>query len=255
MLMGCTKDNSSQKFLDGVLSNQRNQLPTEIQLLDLLQEPVDGYIAITSYATLAVQPFRGPEVMIRGYGYDKQGNKSNFGDLTVGAIVHQQESSDISNEYYSVGNPSAIGLFGTEVAVSLSGNSPLPGLSKMFYVPKMMTVTSPSYSNNSPIAPGTTITWIPDERNAFGVGIAIVFDSNDVANKGLNGNAPDAKKLIHTEDDGSYTFTTQDLSGIPADAIVTLGIGRGNYQNAAASSGYSFGLISYSVMAHSFRRQ
>ncbi len=253
--LGCSKENSSQAFFDDLLSSQRDQLPSEIQILELLQLPTDGYAAISSWATLSTQPFRGPEVLIRGFGYNKAATKSDFGALAFGSIVTNPISST-NFDYLTIGASGAKDLYGTTTTVSLAGKAGLPGFNTNFYIPQMMTITSPSFSNNSNISQGTTINWQADiNNNVFGVGISISYDPESAENKPLNLSGNVVKNLIRTEDTGSYTISASDLAGIPANARLTLSIGRGNYQRVSMPNDYHIGLIAYSVVAHSFIKQ
>jgi len=120
----------------------------------------------------------------------------------------------------------------------------------------MMTITSPSFSNYSNISQGTIISWQPDVNNTvFGVGISISYDPESAQNKPLNLSGNTIKNLIRTDDSGSYTISASDLAGIPANARLTLNIGRGNYQRVSMPDDYHIGLIAYSVVAHSFIKQ
>ena len=254
LALGCQKENPAQKIAEEILSAERDLLPSEIQILNLLRLPTDGYAAITSYATLSTQPFRGPEVVIRAYGYSKAGIKSDFGVLTFGTVVANPISTT-NNDYLTVGVPGAKDLYGTNSAISLAGKNGLPGFSSNFYIPKMMTITSPSFSNNSTISQGTTITWESDSNNSFGVGIAIDYDPNGVENSHQNESGGTVLNLVRTQDSGSYTISASDLAGIPVNAELTLRIGRGNYQRVTMPNDYHFGLIAYSIVAHAFIRQ
>lgn len=253
--LGCSKENSSQSFFDNLLSSQRDQLPSEIQILELLQLPTDGYAAISSWATLSIQSLRGPEVMIRGFAYNKAATKSDFGALAFGPIVINP-TSNTNLDYLTIGASGAKDLYGTTTTVSLAGKSGLPGFNTSFYIPKMMTITSPSFSNYSNISQGTIISWQPDVNNTvFGVGISIYYDPESAQNKPLNLSGNTIKNLIRTDDTGSYTISASDLAGIPANARLTLNIGRGNYQRVSMPDDYHIGLIAYSVVAHSFIKQ
>ncbi|MDO8365235.1 MAG: hypothetical protein Q7T20_00465 [Saprospiraceae bacterium] len=251
---GCSKDNSVQKFIEDLLSSQRNQLPSEIQILELLQLPTDGYASITSYATLSTQPFRGPEIMIRGFGYSKEGLSSDFGPLAFSSII-TNTISETNFDYLTIGAPGSKDLYGTITPISLAGKNGLPGFNTNFYVPKMMTITSPSFSNNSVISQGTTISWEADSNNTFGVGIAIHYNPNAFENYGLNQSGSTVTNLVRVEDTGNYTITANNLAGIPVNAELTLRIGRGNYQRVSMPNDYHFGLIAYSIIAHPFIRQ
>ncbi len=253
--LGCSKENPTQKLIEDVLSSQRDQMPSEIQILQLLQLPTDGYASLTSYATLSTQPFRGPEVMIRGFGYSKAGTLSDFGSLAFNSIITNASSTGTNFDYLSVGVPGSKDLYGTTVPVSLAGKDGLPGFSANFYVPKMMTITSPSFTNQAVISQGTTISWEADNNNTFGVGIAIRYNPNSFQNYDLNQSGSTVTNLVRVEDTGSYTITANDLAGIPSTAHLTFGIGRGNYQRVSMSNDYHFGLVAYSVVTHPFRKQ
>ena len=257
--LGCSKENPAQKFLEDILSSQRDQMPSEIQILELLHLPTDGYASITSYATLGTQSLRGPEVMIRGFGYNKAGTSSDFGLLAFGSIItspiNTSTTSETNLDYLTIGAPGSKDLYGTTTPVSLAGKDGLPGFSANFYVPKMMTITSPAHSNNSIISQGTTISWEADNNNTFGVGIAIRYNPNSFENYDLNQSGSTVINLVRVEDTGSYTITANDLAGIPSTAHLTFGIGRGNYQRVSMPNDYHFGLIAYSIVAHAFIRQ
>lgn len=253
--LGCSKENIQQK-LEGALASQRDQLPSEIQILELLELPTEGYATIRSWATLSIQDLRGPEVIISGFGYSKGGVKSDFGSLAFGSIVTNTVSST-NFDYLTIGPSGAKELFGTTTSVSLAGSQSqdLPGFSTSYYIPKMMTITSPSFSNNSIVSSGTTITWEPDSNNTYGVGIAIHYDPNSHENTDLNQSGSTVINVVRVEDTGSYTITANDLAGIPSNARLRLGIGRGNYQRVSMPDDYHFGLVAYSVVAHSFIKQ
>jgi hypothetical protein len=146
-------------------------------------------------------------------------------------------------------------LYGTTTPVSLSGKEGLPGFSTNFYVPKMMTITSPAHSNNSIISQGTTISWEADNNNTFGVGIAIRYNPNSFENYDLNQSGSTVVNLFRVEDTGNYTITANDLAGFPSGAHLTFGIGRGNYQRVSMPNDYHFGIVAYSVVTHPFRKQ
>ena len=252
--ISCKKDNlSNNKFIEDVMAGQRNSLPEAIQMLDMLKQPTDGYIYIHSVTSLGSQSLRGPELTTGGFIYDKSANKQHFGKLSVA-------SSEIpfvitTAEYNSFGNSDLLSAFGTNMSINLDGNGSLPGFSSDFYLPELMTVSSPSFSNLTPFGENSTLTWNADAQNQFGVGIAIRYDPLDPDNKPQNFGGDSVTKLIQTEDDGNYTLSNNDLDGIPTGAIFTLHIGRGNYARVSMPDDYHVGIIGYSVIRHAFTRQ
>lgn len=254
-ILSCNRDSHpSENQLDDMFAFQRGQLPSAIQILNILQQPTDGYVALSSYATLSTQAYRGGEIMINGFGYDKSGFKRSFGPLLLGTAV--VSPNNLQNpDYLSIGPQGGVSWYGSTIPVTLSGSGNLPGFQTSFYIPKMMTILSPTFSNNTPIAPGTTITWDADRGNQFGVGMALQFDPKSPENRSQNFSQGFVTNLVHTEDDGSYMITSDDLAGIPSGAHLTLHIGRGNYKYVPMVANYNFGLISYSVVDQSFVKQ
>ena len=170
-MFGCNKEqNFSKNFTEDLMATQRSQLPDPIQLLDLISLPTDGYVYLSNWTTLGSQPFRGPNILMGGYGYDKLGTKQDFGNLSFNTL---NLVSNATSDYFSIGMTGSKDLFGTTIPVSLAGKNSLPGFNSTFYVPKLMTITSPVFSSNSTITPGTTITWEADPQNTLGVGIVV----------------------------------------------------------------------------------
>jgi hypothetical protein len=251
----CSKEGlEKSSFAEKLLASERNNLPEAIQLLELLKEPTDGYIALTSIASYGAQNFRGPEVMINGYMYDKTPQKQNVGNLNWGTQVF---SSNASNNYQVVGMNSGTSLFGTQTTVGIAGNTDadIPGFNANFYVPKLMTLTAPAYSNLTPISPNLTIEWVADPLNDKGVGVMVYYDRYSSSNIYKNFSQASVKTLTHTEDDGSYTISASDLAGVPSGAIIDVMVGRGNYQRVPMGNNYHVGLVNFSIVSHNFMMQ
>jgi hypothetical protein len=254
ILVSCKKDNvNSSNFLEEVMTEERNSLPDVIQILDLLKQPTDGYVYIHSVTSLGSQSLRGPELTTGGFIYDKSATKQNFGTLSFSSSVVPFVST--TSDYSSFGDSGLLSSFGTSMSVSLGGSGSLPGFNSNFYLPKLMTLSSPSFSNLTPFGVNSTLTWNSDSQNQFGVGIAIRYDPLDPGNKPQNFGGDRVTKLIQTEDDGSYMLSNADLDGIPVGAIFELHIGRGNYSRVSMLDNYNVGIIGYSVINHTFTRQ
>jgi len=248
-ILGCYKDN----FLRDAFTSQQGQLPLEIQVLEMPLQPTDGYATISSYATLSTQGYTGGTV-IQGFCYDKQNKKRDFGALAFGPLV-MSPPNEADPDYFSVGAPEGESLFGLTNQVSLVGKDELPGFTTNFYVPKIMLIISPSFSNNSVIAAGTTITWVPDPKNVHGVGISIKYSPTDIENVWLQLGGKSVSRSIRVGDIGSYTIREKDLADIPSQGSLRLQIGRGNYKIVPMADNYRFGLLAYTTVAHSFNKQ
>ena len=98
---------------------------------------------------------------------------------------------------------------------------------------------------------GDEINWNSDALNTFGIGILIDFDTNSPDN--LNFSQSSIRNTVHTEDDGSYIITQEDLEGIPEGAKINFLIGRANYERKDMDSpDFNIGLIAYSVLTNPF---
>lgn len=248
-ILGCSKDN----FLRDVFASQQSQLPLEIQVLEMSLQPTDGYATIYSYATLSTQGYTGGTI-IQGFCYDKQNKKRDFGALAFGPIV-MSPPNEADPNYVSVGAPEGESLFGLTNQVSLVGKDELPGFTADFYIPKIMLIISPSFSNNSMITAGTTITWVPDPKNVHGVGISIKYSPTDINNVSLQLGGKSVSRSIHVGDIGSYTIKEKDLADIPSQGSISFQIGRGNYKSVPMADNYDFGLLAYTTVAHNFNKE
>ena len=148
-----------------------------------------------------------------------------------------------------------MGLYGRNITVSLDGTSSLPGFITQNYVPKLINVSSPTFSNSATLSNGSTISWNSDNLNTIGVGVVLDFDPRGVENHGKGFSGGTVTNFVHTEDDGSYTLTAADLANIPSNAKFSLQIGRGSYSRIAMDDGYHFGIATYSVLDGYFIKQ
>jgi hypothetical protein len=254
-LSSCTKESlENNSFTRNLLSSERSNLPDVIDLLDMLKAPTDGYIAFFSVGSYGSQNYRGPEVTLNGYMYDKNGQRRDIGDLAFGSGTF---TADASNQYRFTDLSNGLSYFGAPTTIGFEGSTEfnIPGVSSNFYVPKLMTLTAPAYSNQTPLAPNLNLQWEADPLNTNGVGIMIYYNQKEAFNIVQKFTEPSVKTLKHVQDNGSYTITADDLAGIPKDAFVDVVIGRGNYQRVPLGNDYNVGLVSFSVVSHYFVMQ
>jgi len=130
-------------------------------------------------------------------------------------------------------------------------------MSTTIYAPKLLEVTSfPNYDGWSPIelTVGSEITWNADPNNEHGVGILLRYDPLGEYN-GRNGGIAGTNRTNYliTEDDGSYTFTEDDLAGFPEGMRIELDMARGNYKRVPTTDGqYHIGIVCYSLNSFAF---
>lgn len=249
LIFSCKKVDDITSQSD-IMVSQRNSLPDPVRILEVISEPTDGYVFVQSFSTYASQNFRGPEVIVGANIYEKNGNLQDFGALNFGNVAIGAVTD--ANSYKSIGHANASSLYGTSSAVTLAGKNNLPGFNTNFYLPSLISLSSPAYANEIPMSVQQSVTWNADVQNGLGIGIAIEYDPLAPSNKPKNYGGDRVTRLIHTEDDGSYTFSAGDLAGIPIGANFTFSIGRANYQKVDMSNGYKVGLVGYSVISQSF---
>ncbi len=192
ILGNCSKD----KLVDGqqqnFLTQQRSTLPSVIDIMDLLNEPVDGYISVTSYGTYSIQSLRGQETMCHAKLLDKSGKSSYFGDLSLNDVELPytfNTQANTQNEYGgNFGLSGAPALFGDTIEVDVAGADTFPGLSVSFYSPPLITLESPAYQNNDTLSfDNLLVEWTSDPLNENGIGIMIHYDPSDPDNVGIGG--------------------------------------------------------------------
>ncbi len=241
-----------------LLAQKRSSLPSVIEILDLLNDPVDGFISITSYASYATQNIRGPEIQTAARFSNKNGVSKNFGALYLNSIPlpFNIESNGIAQYEGGFYLPGASSLYGDTISISLAGNNSenLPGLSTSFYSPPLIVLNSPAYQNDDTLTAAdlVTIQWEADPSNQNGIAILLYYNASNPDNIDIV-NSQSKLITVHTEDDGQYTFSSQEFSSFPDMGRVNFYIGRGNYIKAPMENpNYAVGIYNYSVITFDF---
>ena len=251
-LHACNKEEPVISDLQKILAQQRDGLPSPIQILNLLEQPTDGYVWLKSFTGPANdRPITELGGFISGtWDLNYTGSSLNFGLMTttMAASGSGKNFSNVIDFNYQFEN-----IYGTSqnVQIGLQANPSQFVLNSNFYIPKHLSLTNyifqlnqkPNWHSGSPIS------WVADGNNSHGIGIAVVYDPEKLENKVFQPTHPNRTvNPIHTLDDGQYTFDNADFQGIPAGADVDIYIGRGNYQIAQlGSNGKKVGVYSYSV--------
>jgi len=252
----CKKDTPCcESELEQLLAQQRSSLPSAIQILDMLEQPTDGYVWLKSFSGPADNR---PATQCSGFVNGPWDTNLTGSTLQFGSIITSMPATS-TDVYFSNFIDAAYqheNLYGTtqNVRITLPGGGEQTVLNADFYIPKHITVTNYTFQpNHKPsYQSGSTIEWAADPLNTFGIGIAVVYESLDPNNRTFT-NSKSVANLIHTEDDGSYTFSASDFADIPAGAHINIVIGRGNYQIAPlGTGGKKVGIYSYSVKSIPF---
>lgn len=239
ILSSCSKDNENNLLTqtrNSMLIQQRQMLPTQAEMLAELLVPVDGYVFMYSFTTLASQDLTRDAHIVGTMSYN--GNKyQNLGQTQFAGIELDKRET---NNYYKSDSDDLITTYGTTQQLEIEGNRKAAYQSDV-YIPELIRINSPT-ENFNPLFEGATITWTPDEKNHRGIGILLEY-----------GFSEEHKKFIHTEDDGSYTFTSDDIKEAMENEAkrIQISLGRGDYQRLKSSSdpNHSIGFISFSVVS------
>jgi|GEM_PF-1687310 len=233
--------------LEKLLIQQRNGLPSAIQILDMLEQPTDGYIWLKSYNGPANdRPVTQCSGFINGpWEMNFTASTLQFGGISTTMPADRVHYTDFIDTQYQYEN-----IYGAaqDVRITLNG-AEQPVVNANFYVPKHIQLANYTFQlhQKPTYESGVSISWVADTANAYGVGVAVVYQADDPANSAYT-NSKSVVNLIHTEDDGSYTFSASDFADIPTGANIEIVIGRGNYQVAQiGSSTKKVGIYSYSV--------
>lgn len=262
LFWSCTKNDSPQTSeLEELLAQQRSSLPDAIQIINLLEQPTDGFIWLTSFSTPYTTHYLsqcGGFINGPWNDYDFYGSTLHYG--TISTTLPASTSPDVAFTPFNDVNYQHESLYGSEPAVKIFlQNQTEAVFNTSIYVPVHMKVINyPAHPSPVPTYnTGSALAWLADAYNRFGVGIAIVYDPDDPENEALSSAFPNpVVHLVHTEDDGEYIFETADLLNIPGGASIDVYIGRGNYQASTISgSTKKIGVYNYSLELLPAKRQ
>ena len=251
LLCSCSKDKTD--FQSDLLTKQRESLPTAADLLELITTPTDGYVVLGRMGSISKKLNQEDDVQLVAEGIKKNGDWGNFGTLTIGNYIVEAQTPSANTYYQHIGVGSVSEIFGTNVSVQLEGNNELPGFGTTVNTVELMNVSSPQWASNLSMGSGQDIVWNADNENDKGVGILIEYDRYDIGNSQLESNS-NVERFIHTEDDGLYTLTSEDLSGIPTNAHAKITIARGGFEIVPMADNYKFGVLNFSSEVIAFKR-
>ena len=109
---------------------------------------------------------------------------------------------------------------------------------------------------NDKIVVGSEVIWNIDDQNENGVVISIEYNPlSQLEESIVNEKSTPLLKGITTQDDGSYTITTQDLAEFPQNAILTFYVARAGYGISTNDSGEDYSLAGLTVNRADFKIQ
>lgn len=183
----------------------------------------DGYIQFSLYNPIGVKAGT-PRVYAT---FVDSVDRISYGTLSVGSynLNYDRDVKAYDNFFDYKSNDYLQSLFGTFVTFRLKGkNSVEDEALQELYIPKGLHVSSPLPST---ISKNATFIWNADNTNTLGVAILVAFDPQIPGNQQF-ANLKSFERTILAKDNGSYTFDSQDLDGIPPGCNIAITLARGN---------------------------
>ena len=199
---------------------------------------------VASFTPVSQQPFDGDVV---GVFYT---NKNQEKPTTVSSFVVDGVDIPYNNNpaypgygFQSLGNTSTIStwmknLFGRKIKVAVGGSRTYMTEGNQiesdgFYVPQPIELSGSvvqSYTLNKNVS--HTFTWTPDSQNPNGmVFLAVLYEAYE--SNLTDASMPDATEVIaflEIPDNGSYSVTPSQVTGLPNNCRASIALARGNYQ-------------------------
>lgn len=248
LITGCDEPASVQNTPEGTNTTKSHWQAALFSSVN----PADGYIVAT--VERGVGTFPTGVFSVTGSIYDTASSNYEVDGGTMTAAGYQLTST--AAKYFVNGSTSASTkpVFGDTTTWGISGNSTkgIPSYSLQLYVPAEIKMTTPaSAGTNVSRTSGLLIGWNSDSRNDS---VAIIW-TYDGANSHYHDSTmsfTDAMWYKMVPDNGSYTLTSTDLSGLPAGSYMKIKIARGA-ANVAFVNGRAYQNYGYSFAGGTFK--
>ena len=94
------------------------------------------------------------------------------------------------------------------------------------------------YISGTTLQPGFRFNWNKDSLNNNGVFIYLEYNPNTIGNEAFKTRFPNQKANgVLVDDNGSYRLTSDLFDDLPLNALITVHIGRGNFQYITQTDG------------------
>lgn len=249
-LLSCNKDNTVVKTVNQEIERiEKAFIPDVLYHYGTLTKKTSGYLSVQSYRTLALKNnLSSGSFKVGGIILNNQGEPQDFGNMNIGNITMNSNSN--YGNMYGLRDKVGMDLYGTNTSFSV--NTLLP--TAEMYIPKIINITSHSQDNNPTISTNSDIDWNVDTENDLGVIIVLTYypEDNIALNNQYN---EEVYHAILTEDDGSYSFSNEDLSKFPPNSKLMLKLIRGNYKIETTNDSRELTIWAYSMMEGVFSYQ
>lgn len=206
-LVGCNKEDSpTEANNSGSSSNQSGQPMPKFDGSDN-----NGVLATINYETN--NPISGFPAISLNIAFATLGNSVDAGEVSVNSNSLGKLNSG-GKTYYVVPNPSNptqilnINFNGTTHNWNVTGSNEIPALTGNVVSPNNFSMTAPTNNSSVAKANGMQLTWSGGSSSKVFVQVISKTDPNKT------------KYYQELSDNGSYTFSAADLSGISGECLV-----------------------------------
>jgi len=105
-------------------------------------------------------------------------------------------------------------------------------------IERTVTNANAEYISGTTLQAGFRFNWNMDTLNNNGVFIYLEYNPNTIGNESFKTRFPDQKANgVLVDDNGSYRLTSDLFDDLPLNALITIHIGRGNFQYISKTDG------------------
>jgi hypothetical protein len=143
--------------------------------------------------------------------------------------IYRSVDSTYSFDYAQAGYLNeGLALFGTNVTVTIKGNTDADTASRTVYLPKRVVQAITDFPDVLDVAKDLNLKWAVDPKNAWGQVIIQVYYYADLSRQNDSTLPAQIKTLTYTvPDNGNYILPAHDLQVFPAKSYISVAIARG----------------------------
>lgn len=163
--------------------------------------------------------------------------------------TYEINANAVEDNIYEI-NLNAADIYGQSTSIKLIDENNTVTMDESVEFPKGIVIDNSSLTHGTfkDITPqNNSVNWSSDANNTAGIVIIITYDPENALNYSLKneGHDQEIRKVIFTQDTGTYTFTNSDFSGMPMNAHVEMSLARGICDVIHNNSGEKILVTSY----------
>ena len=206
--------NTTQRGVEDILLDYYNLLGT--------LENADGYVKLRSFRTFPSQQVAQIEAELEATFLD---NNRRPVSMIENLWINDEQINNNPDFTFSKSSTSLRAFYGNDTEIKLKESNRIHKAN--LYVPKEISAKNAMNSDGTmSITANKSISWNQDDNNSKGVLIILTYDPKLNPNLGQSNFI---ERMIGVPDIGSYTFSSKDLEGIPANSVFDINIIRANF--------------------------